>query len=92
MSHDCKIGNNSILANGVQIAGHVTIEDYVIIGGLTPVHQFCIVGQHAMIGGGFRAVKMFRHIYLPQMNLWNLKDLILSDFAGAVSHMLILRL
>jgi UDP-N-acetylglucosamine acyltransferase len=57
VAHDCKIGNNCILANGVQIAGHVTIEDYVIIGGLTPVHQFCIVGQHAMIGGGFRAVQ-----------------------------------
>jgi len=57
VAHDCTIGNNCILANGVQIAGHVTIEDYVIIGGLTPVHQFCIVGQHAMIGGGFRAVQ-----------------------------------
>jgi UDP-N-acetylglucosamine acyltransferase len=57
VAHDCKIGNNCILSNGVQIAGHVTIEDYVIIGGLTPVHQFCIVGQHAMIGGGFRAVQ-----------------------------------
>jgi UDP-N-acetylglucosamine acyltransferase len=57
IAHDCKIGNNCILSNGVQIAGHVTIEDYVIIGGLTPVHQFCIVGQHAMIGGGFRAVQ-----------------------------------
>jgi UDP-N-acetylglucosamine acyltransferase len=57
VAHDCTIGNNCILSNGVQIAGHVTIEDYVIIGGLTPVHQFCIVGQHAMIGGGFRAVQ-----------------------------------
>jgi UDP-N-acetylglucosamine acyltransferase len=57
VAHDCTIGNNCILSNGVQIAGHVTIEDYVIIGGLSPVHQFCIVGQHAMIGGGFRAVQ-----------------------------------
>ncbi len=57
VAHDCVIGDNCILANGVQIAGHVTIEDYVIIGGLTPVHQFCIVGQHSMIGGGFRAVQ-----------------------------------
>jgi len=45
VAHDCTIGDNCILSNGVQIAGHVTIEDYVIIGGLTPVHQFCIVGQ-----------------------------------------------
>ncbi|MDR3625494.1 MAG: acyl-ACP--UDP-N-acetylglucosamine O-acyltransferase [Ignavibacteriaceae bacterium] len=57
VAHDSVIGNNCILSNGVQIAGHVTIEDYVIIGGLTPIHQFCIIGQHAMIGGGFRAVQ-----------------------------------
>ncbi len=54
IAHDCYVGDNVILANGVQIAGHVTLEDYVIIGGLTPVHQFCKVGQHTMTGGGFR--------------------------------------
>jgi len=57
VAHDTVIGNNCILSNGVQIAGHVTIEDFVIIGGMTPVHQFCIVGQHAMVGGGFRVVQ-----------------------------------
>jgi UDP-N-acetylglucosamine acyltransferase len=57
VAHDCTIGNHCILSNGVQIAGHVTIEDYVIIGGMTPVHQFCMVGQHAMVGGGFRVVQ-----------------------------------
>jgi UDP-N-acetylglucosamine acyltransferase len=54
VAHDCLVGDNCILANGVQLAGHVTLEDYVIIGGMTPVHQFCRVGQHSMIGGGFR--------------------------------------
>lgn len=54
IAHDCYVGDNVILANGVQIAGHVTLEDYVIIGGLTPVHQYCRVGQHTMTGGGFR--------------------------------------
>lgn len=54
VAHDCILGDKCILSNGVQIGGHVTIEDYVIIGGLTPVHQFCKVGQHSMIGGGFR--------------------------------------
>jgi len=39
------------------IAGHAVIEDHVIIGGITPVHQFCKVGQHSMIGGAFRIVK-----------------------------------
>lgn len=55
VAHDCVIGDNCIIANGVQIAGHVTVEDWVIVGGMSPIHQFCIVGQHAMIGGGFRA-------------------------------------
>lgn len=54
VAHDCVIGDNVILANGVQIAGHVTVEDWAIIGGMTPVHQFCKVGKHCMIGGGFR--------------------------------------
>lgn len=57
VAHDCLIGDHVIIANGVQLAGHVTIEDWVIIGGLVAVHQFCSVGQHAFIGGGFRAVQ-----------------------------------
>lgn len=57
VAHDCIISDNVILANGVQIAGHVTVEKYAIIGGMTPVHQFCKVGQHCMIGGAFRAVQ-----------------------------------
>ncbi len=57
VAHDCIVGDNCILANGVQLAGHVTLEDYVIIGGMTPVHQFCKIGQHAMIGGGFRVTQ-----------------------------------
>ncbi len=54
VAHDTTVGDNCILANAVQLAGHVTIEDWVIIGGVTPVHQFCKIGKHAMIGGGFR--------------------------------------
>jgi UDP-N-acetylglucosamine acyltransferase len=57
VAHDCFVGNHVILANGVQLGGHVTIEDWVIIGGLVPVHQFCTIGQHAFIGGGFRVVQ-----------------------------------
>lgn len=57
VAHDCNVGDHVILANGVQLAGHVTIQDWVIIGGLTPVHQFCTIGQHAFIGGGFRVVQ-----------------------------------
>ena len=57
VAHDCVVGNNAILANCVALGGHVTLGSWVIIGGLTPVHQFCSVGDHVMIGGGFRVVK-----------------------------------
>ncbi len=57
VAHDTVVGDNCILANSVQLAGHVVIEDFVIIGGVTPVHQFCKVGQHSMIGGGFRVTQ-----------------------------------
>ncbi len=53
-AHDCIIGDNVILANSVQMGGHVEIGDWVIIGGGTVIHQFSLIGEHAMIGGGFR--------------------------------------
>lgn len=57
VAHDCRVGNNVILANCCALGGHVHIGNWVIMGGLTPVHQFCAVGDHAMVGGGFRVVK-----------------------------------
>ena len=54
VAHDCTVGNKCILANGVQLGGHVVIEDNTIIGGMTTVHQFCRVGQHSMTGGSFK--------------------------------------
>lgn len=51
VAHDCHLGENIILANSVNMAGHVTIEDNVIIGGLSVMHQFCLIGQHSFIGG-----------------------------------------
>jgi UDP-N-acetylglucosamine acyltransferase len=51
VAHDCIIGNNVILANCVQLAGHVTVDDYAIIGGLTGAHQFTHIGAHAYVGG-----------------------------------------
>lgn len=57
VAHDCVIGNHVILANSVNIAGHVEVEDYAIIGGVVPVHQYVRIGQHSMIGGGFRVPK-----------------------------------
>jgi UDP-N-acetylglucosamine acyltransferase len=57
VAHDCVVGDNVILANSVQIAGHVHIEDWVIIAGTCGVHQFCSIGKHAMIGVNTVAVK-----------------------------------
>lgn len=52
VAHDCRIGNGVIMANVATLAGHVTIEDYAILGGLVAVHQFTSIGANAMIGGG----------------------------------------
>lgn len=52
VAHDCIVGNNCIFANTVQLAGHVTIEDWAIIGGASAIHQFVKVGSHVMISGG----------------------------------------
>jgi UDP-N-acetylglucosamine acyltransferase len=48
IAHDCHIGSNTIIANSVQLAGHVVIGDWVILGGMSGVHQFIRVGDHAM--------------------------------------------
>ena len=50
VAHDCKVGNNVIMANNATLAGHVTVDDFVIIGGLSGVLQFVRIGKHAMIG------------------------------------------
>ncbi|MGH8482362.1 MAG: acyl-ACP--UDP-N-acetylglucosamine O-acyltransferase, partial [Nevskiaceae bacterium] len=52
IAHDCVIGSHTILANNVLLAGHVTIDDWVILGGASGVHQFCRIGQGAFAGGG----------------------------------------
>ncbi len=50
IAHDCQVGNQTILANNATLAGHVHVGDWVLVGGLTGIHQFCKVGAHAMIG------------------------------------------
>ena len=50
VAHDCKIGNHVIMANYTGIAGHATVEDYVIFGGTVVVHQNVRIGAHAFIG------------------------------------------
>ena len=51
IGHNCELGNRVILSNGVQVAGHVKVEDQAIIGGCLGIHQFVHIGYLAMIGG-----------------------------------------
>ncbi len=50
VAHDCAIGNHTIFANNASLAGHVSVQDYAILGGFTGVHQFCRVGAHVITG------------------------------------------
>jgi UDP-N-acetylglucosamine acyltransferase len=50
VAHDCRLGNNIILANAVALAGHVQIDDYAILGGYSTVHQFTRIGAHSFSG------------------------------------------
>ena len=52
IAHDCMVGSNTVFANCAALGGHVEIGDWVILGGLTAVHQFTKVGAHAFLAGG----------------------------------------
>lgn len=51
IAHDCRLGNNIIMANSATLAGHVSIDDFAIVGGLVAVHQFVRIGAYCIIGG-----------------------------------------
>jgi UDP-N-acetylglucosamine acyltransferase len=57
LGHDCQLGDGVVLVNGVQLAGHVTIEDRAIVSGLTAVHQFVRIGRFSFIGGCSRVAQ-----------------------------------
>ena len=57
LAHDCHIGEGVVLANMVQLAGHVTVEARVILSGVTAVHQFTRIGRNAIVGGCSRVSK-----------------------------------
>lgn len=57
VAHDCVVGNHCVFANSVAIAGHVTIQDRVVLGGLAGVHQYGRIGRCAMVGGGGMAAQ-----------------------------------
>ena len=50
IAHDCRLGDHIIIANSSNIAGHVVIDDWAILGGFSGVHQFCHIGAHAFLG------------------------------------------
>ena len=52
IAHDCVVGNNCIFSNSSTLAGHITVGDYVVLAGMTAVHQFCMIGNHAFVTGG----------------------------------------
>jgi UDP-N-acetylglucosamine acyltransferase len=54
VAHDCWLGDHVIMGNAATLAGHVTLEDWVGISGIVPVHQFVRIGEHSYVGGGFR--------------------------------------
>jgi len=51
VAHDCEIGDGTVLANCLNMSGHVKIEDYAVIGGIVGIHQFVTVGKLSFIGG-----------------------------------------
>ncbi|MEY4064212.1 MAG: hypothetical protein RIR26_420 [Pseudomonadota bacterium] len=52
VAHDCLIGNDNIFANSVQLSGHVEIHNGVVVGGISGIHQFCRIGDMAMVAAG----------------------------------------
>ncbi len=57
IAHDCTVGDDVIFSNNGTLAGHVTVEDHVFLGGITAVHQFCRLGRYAMTGGCSKIVQ-----------------------------------
>jgi UDP-N-acetylglucosamine acyltransferase len=52
IGHDCVIGDHAMLVNAATLAGHVTVEEWAVVGALCPVHQFVRIGAHSYVGGG----------------------------------------
>ena len=57
IAHDCVLGSHIVMSNAISMAGHVTIEDHVVIGGAAGIHQFCRIGTHAMLSAMAKLVQ-----------------------------------
>ena len=84
IAHDCFVGNNCIFSNNTTLAGHVTVGDYVIISGLTAIHQFCSIGNHAFVTGGSLLEKMCHHLLKQPENRFHTLELTQLDLEEEV--------
>jgi UDP-N-acetylglucosamine acyltransferase len=57
IAHDCLLGSHIVMSNAISMAGHVTVEDHVVIGGAAGIHQFCRIGAHAMLSAMAKLVQ-----------------------------------
>jgi UDP-N-acetylglucosamine acyltransferase len=57
IAHDCDVGDRVIFSNNGTLGGHVVVQEYAVLGGLTAVHQFCRIGKHAITGGCTKIVQ-----------------------------------
>lgn len=95
VAHDCVIEDDVVIANAVQLAGHVHVEANATIGGLTPIHQFVRIGRFALVGGGSRVpqdVPPFTRAAGNPMKLYGINTLALvragfpNDVRAALQH------
>ena len=87
IAHDCELGSNIVFANCASLAGHVKVEDFVIMGGFSLVHQFCRVGAHCITGIGSVCIQDVPPFTLAAGNKAithgiNVKGLRRRDFSG----------
>jgi UDP-N-acetylglucosamine acyltransferase len=52
VAHDCIVGSHNVIANGVQLGGHVQVHDWAVLGALSGIHQFVRIGESAIVGAG----------------------------------------
>ena len=78
LGHDVIIGNHCILANAATIAGHVEMGDHVVVGGMTPIHQFCQLGDFSMVAGAAALAQDLPPFCMAEGNRANLRGLNLT--------------
>jgi UDP-N-acetylglucosamine acyltransferase len=66
IAHDCQVGDHVTLVNSATLGGHVRVEDFVIMGGLSAAHQYIRIGRHAFVGG----MAGVNHDVIPFGNVW----------------------